>query len=377
MSSPTHPFSSPGPSGGNDRPASAHEGRGVRIAASESSVDPLPGVWDLSRGRARPDGWRWLTRFLIVSLTVMTMGLGAATILTSLLLRPGPSVQPISVIIPSGTAVAGIGAMLSEHGVIAGGFSFRLGVRFLTDNGPLQAGEFIFPAGASTLTAIRILQDAAPVAHPLTIPEGSTNAQILNIMGAIDGLAGSPSPLLYEGQLLPETYHFTLGDTADDVIGRMRAAMDETLAALWPGRADNLPFTLPEEAIILASIVERETGLTGERPLVAAVFVNRLRVGMRLQADPTVAYAVSGGQGLERTLTLEDLAFDSPYNTYIYAGLPPGPIANPGRAAIEAVLNPASSTALYFVANGNGGHAFADTLAEHNANVARYRASLR
>jgi len=173
---------------------------------------------------------------------------------------------------------------------------------------------------------------------------------------------------------LPETYHFHYGDSRTAILQRMREAMRETLAELWPERAQGLPIKSPEEAVILASIVEKETGVAGERPLVASVFVNRLEKGMRLQSDPTVAYALMQANGaLDRALTRQDWKFDHPYNTYVYAGLPPGPIANPGRAALQAVLNPAESDYLYFVADGSGGHAFAKTLAQHNRNVAKWK----
>jgi UPF0755 protein len=176
-----------------------------------------------------------------------------------------------------------------------------------------------------------------------------------------------------EGSLLPETYSYSRGEARDEIITRMQAAHRAALDELWAGRAKDLPFATPEEAVILASIVEKETGLADERPRVAAVFVNRLRRGMRLQSDPTVIYGVSGGEPLGRGLRASELRGETPYNTYVIRGLPPTPIANPGKAALAAVLNPPQTDELYFVADGTGGHAFAKTLAEHSRNVARWR----
>jgi UPF0755 protein len=220
------------------------------------------------------------------------------------------------------------------------------------------------------------------VLRQVTIPEGLTTAQVLDLLAGVDGLEGTISMPPSEGSLLPETYDYTLGDTREMLIERMRKGMDSLIAELWPKRAAELPLKSPEEAVILASIVEKETGIPAERPRVAAVFVNRLKRGMPLQSDPTVIYgltrgkvaSVANGEGiLGRKLIRADLDLDNPYNTYRILGLPPGPIANPGRASLEAVLNPPATTELYFVADGTGGHAFASTLEEHNRNVARWR----
>ena len=194
------------------------------------------------------------------------------------------------------------------------------------------------------------------------------------MLAATPALAGEMAPVPAEGSLLPETYHYGRGDRRAALIARMAAAMDETLAELWQGRAEGLPFDSPPAAMVLASIVEKETGLAAERRHVAGVFVNRLRRGMRLQSDPTVIYGLTGGAGpLGRPLTRADLETDHPYNTYRIDGLPPHPIANPGREAIAAVLDPLPTGDLYFVADGSGGHVFAPTLDEHNRNVANWR----
>ncbi len=207
-----------------------------------------------------------------------------------------------------------------------------------------------------------------------TLAEGLTSHEIVALVEQAEALEGAVEAVPSEGSLLPETYHYARGDRRGDLVVRMSRARDELLRVLWPGRAPNLPVATPEHAVVLASIVEKETGVAGERPLVASVFVNRLQKGMRLQSDPTVVYGLTGGTGpLGRALTRKDLQAPSPNNTYLNRGLPPGPIANPGRAALEAVLNPAQTAFLYFVADGSGGHAFAKTLAEHNRNVAKWR----
>jgi len=212
------------------------------------------------------------------------------------------------------------------------------------------------------------------VARRLTLAEGLTNHEILRVVSEAEALVGPVPKIGREGTLLPETYHYAYGDTREAVIGRMQQAMRELVDDLWPHRAPDLPFDTAEQAVVLASIVEKETAIAEERARVAGVFVNRLRRGMRLQSDPTVVFAVTNGAGpLGRRLTREDLSTDSPFNTYRIKGLPPAPIANPGRASLEAVLRPAATDDLYFVADGNGGHAFAKTLKEHQENVRRWR----
>jgi len=208
------------------------------------------------------------------------------------------------------------------------------------------------------------------IIHKITVAEGLTVQQIVQLLNNEKSLDGDVTGAIAEGSLLPETYHFTYGDKRRDLIKRMQTDMSAQLAALWKSRKEGLPFTTPEQALVLASIVEKETGVDGERGRVASVFINRLRKGMKLQSDPTVAYGLhKSGEGL----TLDDLRTPTPYNTYVIDGLPPTPIANPGHAAILAVLNPPDTNDLYFVATGNGGHNFAATLDAHNANVRAYR----
>jgi UPF0755 protein len=291
---------------------------------------------------------------------------------------PGPLAQETVVIVPRGAGLAAIADDLAAAGVVSDPTFFALGVRLFADARALQAGEYAFPAGSSMREAAELLASGRTVVHRLTVPEGFTSAEIVDLLKAAEPLAGELAAVPPDGSLLPETYHFHRGDSREGVLERMQQSMDEALATLWQARKENLPLQSPEEALILASIIEKETGVDSERALVASVFVNRLRKGMPLQSDPTVVYGITEGKApLGRALTRKDLAQPTDYNTYQIAGLPPGPIANPGRAALEAALQPAESDYFYFVAAGDGGHAFARTLAEHNANVAKWRKHLR
>ena len=287
---------------------------------------------------------------------------------------PGPLAADTIVFIPPGTGLEGIAERLDEAGVIADPLLFRVGVQALREARGLQAGEYLVPAGVSMRGAMELLLSGKTVVRKLTLPEGLTSAEAVALVTEAEGMEGEVGPAPPEGSLLPETYYYGRGDSRAGMIARMQRGLDETLDTLWPKRRDGLPIATRREAVILASIVEKETAVSDERPLVASVFINRLRKRMRLQSDPTVAYVLSGGSGpLGRALTRRDLETPDPYNTYLNAGLPPGPIANPGRASLEAVLRPADTEFLFFVADGNGGHAFAKTLKEHNRNVARWR----
>jgi UPF0755 protein len=318
------------------------------------------------------------TRVLAATLLVVTALCGAGAVaLYDIYKRPGPLDAETVVVIPKGANVRQIASQLVDAGVVAWSPSFRLGVRKEGAGGLLRAGEYAIPAHASIRQVIDMLRSGRTVIRRLTVPEGLTSEQVAALVRAADGLTGAfETPP--EGSLLPETYHFALGDDRAAVVQRMQDAMRTALAELWRKRAEDLPLRSPEEAVILASIVERETSLADERPRVAAVFINRLRRGMRLQADPTVVYAINGGAGpLSRPLTQGDLQDPSPYNTYANDGLPPGPIGNPGRASLMSVLNPLTTDELYFVADGSGGHAFARTLEEHNRNVVQWRLLLK
>lgn len=286
---------------------------------------------------------------------------------------PGTSEQAIQVIVPKGASLNRIADLLYESRAIDMPRVFVLAARISGEGRSIKAGEYKLEAGASQRAILTTLTLGKTVQRRITIPEGLSVSEVMALLNGKPALNGS-APLPNEGSLLPETYGFELGDDRAALIRRMTEAMQDTVATLWDKRAKGLPLDNPEQALILASIVEKETGVPEERARVAAVFVNRIRKGMRLQSDPTVVYGITRGHyPLGRALTRKDLASDTPYNTYRIAGLPPGPICNPGRDAIAAVLNPMETDELYFVADGTGGHVFAKTLSEHNRNVARWR----
>jgi len=288
--------------------------------------------------------------------------------------QPGPLKRDTVLIIPRGAGAGAIAGNLLSAGIIDDPMVWKFGRRLFASTAPLRAGEFRFPARVSVAAAVGILQGGKTVVRKVTVAEGLSNAEVATVLSRTPGLTGLPGPLPPEGRLLPETYHFSFGDTRAALVGRMKGAMDALLADAWAKRAPGLPIKTPAEALVLASIVEKETGVKAERARVAAVFLNRLAKGMRLQSDPTVIYGLTLGAGaLGRPISKADLKSQTPYNTYVIRGLPPTPIANPGRAAILAVLNPAETTDLYFVADGSGGHAFAKTLKEHLRNVAKWR----
>ena len=281
---------------------------------------------------------------------------------------------PRTLMLAPGSGVWEIAEALYEAGVVEDPNVFAVGVWQSGHSSVLKAGEYVFPPGVTPRQAMEIIRAGRIVEHRLTIPEGVTSADIGRLLESAEALAGDVAEIPPEGALLPETYFYRRGDSRADLLHRMEAGMHRLMAKLWPNRAANLPFDTPEQALVLASIVEKETALAAERPQVAGVFVNRLRRGMRLQSDPTVMYAVSLGQDrLLRPLTRADLNIDSPFNTYRVKGLPPTPIANPGYAAIKAAIQPLATLDLYFVADGSGGHAFAQTLREHSHNVAKWQ----
>ena len=284
---------------------------------------------------------------------------------------PGPAAEAVQLVVPRGGS-ANIADALAERGVIRDPRAFLAAVWLTREAGALRAAEFVFPARASLREVLEVLRRARPVQRRLTIPEGLTARQIATLIERAEGLTGELPPF-EEGALLPETYAYQWGDTRAAIVRRADAAMAAALAEIWAARAPNLPLRSPRDALVLASIVERETGKADERARVAGVFINRLRRNMPLQSDPTTAYAAADGGVLDRPLTRADLDRDHPFNTYRIRGLPPGPIASPGRDSLRAVVQPEATEFIFFVADGNGGHAFARTLDEHNRNVARWR----
>ena len=286
----------------------------------------------------------------------------------------GPAQADTVVLIPPGSSIRAIAGKLADEGILRSDLIFRLAARLEKADRSLKSGEFRFPARASMMDVLNVLTKGETVARTLTIPEGLTVSEAMEIIDGAEGLTGAMPTAPDEGRLLPETYQYRYYDTKAAVLRRMEQAMDDALAKAWAGRAKDLPISSPEEALIIASIVEKETGVKAERARVAAVFLNRIRKGMKLQSDPTVIYGITRGRFLlGRPLSRADLDAPTSYNTYVIAGLPPTPIANPGRAAIEAVMHPETTKELYFVADGTGGHAFAETLAGHNRNVAKWR----
>ncbi|MDS1134731.1 endolytic transglycosylase MltG [Nitratireductor indicus] len=291
--------------------------------------------------------------------------------------RPGPSRTAETVLIKPSTGVREISTILEREGLISDARVFQIGVRAHGADGQLKAGEYEVKAGASMYEIMELLKSGRSVLYSLTIPEGLTVQQIFDRIRDTPELAGDmPSEMPAEGALAADTLRFTRGMERKAVVEKLKEDQQELIDAIWERRDPDLPIKDKNEFVTLASIVEKETGIADERPRVAAVFHNRLSRGMRLQSDPTIIYGLFGGQGkpADRPIYRSDLDKKTPYNTYQIDGLPPTPIANPGRAALEAVANPSKTEELYFVADGTGGHVFAKTLKEHNENVARWRA---
>ncbi|MGK9167026.1 endolytic transglycosylase MltG [Inquilinus limosus] len=317
---------------------------------------------------------RALARALVFLVVLAAVVAGGVAWFLHAYRSPGPLTAPVTLVVERGSGLTAIAAQLEAAGVIENRWVFLAGIALEGGDRSLKAGEYAFAPGTSPVGAADLLARGSNVSHKITIPEGLTSAEIVALVQAEPLLSGEVGETPTEGALLPETYQFIRGDTRAAVIERMRKAMRQEEEALWAKRANGLPFKTVQDAVTLASIVEKETGVPAERPVVASVFLNRLEAGMPLQSDPTVIYALTEGRKpLGRALTRADWKLDSPYNTYLVPGLPPGPIANPGRDSLAAVLNPAVTSYYYFVADGSGGHVFARTLEEHNRNVADWQ----
>jgi UPF0755 protein len=292
---------------------------------------------------------------------------------------PGPLAAAKIVVIPKGAGAREVGTLLAANGVVGNGYLFTVGTFVSGRVAGLKAGEYEFAAGISPARAADLIDSGKVYRHKLTIPEGLTSTQIVALIDAAPALDGTIDAEPPEGTLLPDTYFYVMGNTRQELLTRMHRAMEKALTELWANRAPGLPLASPAEAVTLASIVEKETAKHDERPRVAGVFIERLKLGMKLQADPTVIYVMTrgGAVAMPHALGHDDLSIESPYNTYVDKGLPPTPIDNPGLASLKAALQPDDRGELYFVADGTGGHAFAKTLDEHNKNVAKLRASQR
>ena len=316
-----------------------------------------------------------LRRIFLGAFIVGLLAAGGAYLL--LWASAGPQPGPHTIVVAEGSSLAKVADQLVAAGAVPGSATTYRGMaKLFASSDPIQAGEFKVPKGASGSAVLDLLQHGQPVQRLLTVTEGMPSIIVQERLAAAKELTG-PAPLAGEGTILPDSYSYQRGETRAAVLGRMTKAMDKELAALWAKRKPTSVVTTPQQALILASIVEKETGKAVERRTVAGVYSNRLRIGMKLDADPTVIYPITKGKPLGRRILKSELNAITGYNTYREVGLPLGPIANPGRASIAAVLDPAPTRALYFVADGTGGHVFADTLAEHNANVAKWYAIRR
>ena len=289
---------------------------------------------------------------------------------------PGPAATATTFTVPRAAGTSQIAAQLARRNLITDERIFSLGVRAFGNDGTLKAGEYEIKAGASMKDIMELLKSGRSILYSLTVPEGFTVAQVMKRIEQNEVLTGDmPAEMPPEGSLIADTQKFERGTARKDLVERMRKAQEQLVQRIWERRDPDIPVTDINEFVTLASIVEKETGVADERPRVAAVFINRLRKGMRLQSDPTIIYGLFGGEGKpsDRPIYRSDIEKPTPYNTYVIDGLPPAPIAIPGRASLEAVANPSTTDELFFVADGTGGHVFARTLDEHNENVRRWR----
>ena len=315
--------------------------------------------------------------FLIVGFVFCIMG-GSVLSTYRQFVAEGPLSESKEIVIRTGHSLRKIAKHLYREGVVRSPSIFEIGARASGQATSIKAGEYSIPARASAKTVLTVLTSGNTFIRRLVVPEGLTSYQIMNLMDGMYGLVGEVSKEPKNGSLLPDTYYYSYGDTKEDLILRMKNGMERTLAELWTNRSKAVTLKNPQEAVVMASIIEKETSRDSERAHIASVFYNRLAKKMKIQSDPTVIFAITDGKGdLKRPLTYQDLKIDNPYNTYVISGLPKYPISNPGYASLKAVLNPDKTDDLYFVADGKGGHVFSQTYKEHERNVQNYREQRR
>jgi UPF0755 protein len=353
----------------------AFETRRVAPKSPGEAIKPVVPPPPPLRSAPRRSGFLARLSGLFTFIVVCTLALWMAFLmLERQAAQPGPLAEDKVLLVPRNSGVSDIATLLGREGIIAHPLMFEIVSLMNHQRGALKAGEFVFRARASIEEVIDTLVQGKAILHNLTIPEGLTSEQILARLKDNDILSGDVVDIPKDGTLLPDTYKFERGMTRQQLVGVMQSAQRQALRQIWERKATDLPVKTPQELVILASIVEKETGRADERPRVAGVFINRLNRRMRLQSDPTIVYGLVGGKGtLGRGILREEITRHTPYNTYVIDGLPPGPIANPGRAAMEAVANPSRTSDLFFVADGTGGHTFAPTYEQHQRNVSRWR----
>ena len=360
---------------GGDQPAAAS--KPIVAKTANEALRPQAGTPPPSRSkRSRSQFVVFLNFVMSVVVLVTVAGFAAVWYGKYLFETEGPLATADTVMVRDGAGSIEIAELLERRGMITDARVFRLGLRAHENDSRLRAGEYAIPAQASMRDIMNLLVSGRSILHSVTIPEGLTVMQALRRIEEAEHLAGDmPAEPLEEGMLAADTIRFSRGMLRQEVIARLKADQQALVESIWARRSADLPLQDINEFVTLASIVEKETGRGDERSRVASVFINRLRKGMRLQSDPTIIYGIFGGEGKpsDRPIYRSDIDKPTPYNTYTINALPPGPIAIPGRASLEAVANPSKTDDLYFVADGTGGHAFAKTLEDHNANVARWR----
>jgi UPF0755 protein len=343
----------------------------IALIVRLSSGRPLSATWvEL----ARSAGFEHLAQLALGLLAAAVLGVGLWFIQGWS--AAGPAKQPVTVVIAPGSSLASAAESLEKAGVIASSQRFLFQARLFGGGRAIQAGEYEIPAHASHSRILAMLQSGRTLQRLVVVPEGLPSVLVWERLMKAEGLTG-PVAVPAEGSVLPDSYAYRRGEARSAVLKRMQAEMAKTLARLWARRGPTAAVKSPEAAVILASIVEKEIGKAAERRMIAGVYSNRLRQGMKLDADPTVIYPITRGKPLGRRIKVSELRARNGYNTYAMPGLPVGPIANPGKDSIAAVLNPAPTQALYFVADGTGGHIFANTIAEHDANVRKWYAIRR